>query len=573
MLIFLVYLFIAVTNACIRIRVNFKREADFKGEYLIDGLQNNRPVYKLDWRIRAAPLYLYNLLSGDTSRWVIGDEPGGDSAMAYISSWAVQPHNIKEIDPKANWKMITSTGRWVVEPMKIICVGGIDFTVYLTSETQPWLTGFYFATKDGVGMLKHASSDMYLMRSFDKTRWYIGPETDPKTTSTRAFIDSTAVVPGQIREAVPDRKLGCVKRFFGKEDKKNFCSFESNLEKCPKTCSSRNHRPVNDLQAYDGEAWVSVTDFEVLSAEDGNLWEYLHVKRYSKVQLQPAFTLSNGLRVPIIGFGTGGLRREVAAEQVENAMNAGYKLIDTAEGYDNEDAIGGYLAKGGKPTRDAMFLQTKLWPTNLGFHETSKAIEDSLERLRTAYIDSYLINWPECVEDVVWMDCSHVKNPDGTWQSSYEALRKYYAEGKLLSIGISNFDVNQIFEAINTGTPPHILQNFMDFWEQSPEVEFCNRHGIFFQAYSSLKPLATGKRMEQENQLTKIGDKHSRTKFQIANRAVIQQGCGVIPRTIKKERLKENLHIFDFRLTDDEFLAVTGQEDWKEAEEVDKKEL
>jgi len=573
MRLFLVYLFIAVTNACIRVRVDFKREADFKGEYLIDSLQNNRPVYKLDWRVRSEPLYLYNLERGGTSRWVIGDEPGGDSAMAYISSWAVQPHYIKEIDPKANWKMITPNNRWVVEPMKIICIGGIDFTVYLTSETHSWLTGFYFPTKDGVGMLKHASSDMYLMRSFDKTRWYIGPETDPKTKSTRAFIDSTAIVPGQMRKAIPDTKLGCVKRFISKSDRESFCSFESNQEKCPYTCSRRNRRPVNHLQANDGDGWVSVTDFEVLEAADGNLWEYLHAKRYNKVQLQPAFTLSNGLRIPIIGFGTGGLRKEVAAEQVESAMNTGYILIDTAQGYDNEDAIGEYLAKGGKPTRDAMFLQTKLWPTNLGFVETSKAIEESLQKLGTAYIDSYLIHWPTCVEGVDWMDCSTIKDPKGTWQSSYEALRKYYSEGKLLSIGISNFDVNQIFEAINSGTPPHILQNFMDFWEQSPEVEFCNRHGIFFQAYSSLKPLAMGKRTEQEDQLIKVADNHKKTKFQIANRAVIQQGCGVIPRTKSKERLKENLHIFDFRLTDDEFLAVTGQEDWKEVEEAEKEEL
>jgi len=576
MLFFLAAILIAVTNACIRLRVDFDREANFKGEYLIDGLLNNRPVYKLDWRVRDKPLFLYSWVSGDVSRWVIGDAPGGEAAMAFVSSWAIQPHVISKSDPKAKWKMITTTGRWTMERVRIICVGGIDFTVYLTSETQPWLTGFYFPTKQGIGLMKHASSNMYLMRAFGGDRWYIGPETDPKTTTTQAFIESTAIVPGQMLKSIPDKQLGCIKRFVDANDKDAFCGFETNVVKCPYTCSRRDRRAKkrseHNLQTTVEDAWVEVTDFEVISKEDGSLWDYLRQKRYNKVRLQPSHTLSNGVRYPIVGFGTGGLHARVAGKQVENAMNAGYVLIDTSQAYKNEREIGNYLARKGKNARDDMFLQSKVWPTHLGYRETIEVLEDSLANMRTAYLDSFLIHWPECIENVDWMDCSGVVNVNGTWQSSWQALRKYYSEGKLMSIGVSNFDVGQIHEAMQTGTPPHIVQNFMDFWEVSPELEYCKKHDIFLQAYASLRPLAQGKRAEQEGLLVALTHVYNKSKYQIANRAILQQGCGVIPRTKAKSRLRENINIFDFMLSERELKAITGQEEWNGSGAVKKKE-
>jgi len=574
MLFFLVAALIAVTNACIRIRVEFDREANFKGEYLIDGLLNNRPVYKLDWRVRDTPLFMYNWVSGDVSRWVIGDAPGGEAAMAYVSSWAVQPHLIEKTDPKAKWKMITTTKRWTMEKVKIVCVGGVDFTVYLTSEVEPWLTGFYFPTKQGIGLLKHASSNMYLLRGFGGKRWYIGPETDPKTTTSLAYIESTAIVPGQILKRVPDKQLGCIKRFVNTDDKKTFCGFETNQEKCPYTCGRerRSKNPTHMLQTSTNDGWIDVPDFEVISIEDGSLWDYLRQKRYNKVRLQPSYTLNNGMRYPIVGFGTGGLQSRVAGKMVENAISTGYVLIDTSQAYKNEREIGNFLARSGKTVRDDMFLQSKVWPTDLGFLETEEVIKDSLHNLRTAYLDGFLIHWPECVENVDWMDCTGVKNPNGTWQSSYEAIRKYYAEGKIMSIGVSNFDVGQIHEAMQTGTPPQIVQNFMDFWEVSPELEFCKQHNIFLQAYASLRPLAQGKRKEQEGLLIALSHVYNKSKFQIANRVILQQGCGVIPRTKVKARLKDNISIFDFMLSDRELKAITGQEEWNGSGAVKKKD-
>merc|ERR1712060_564926 len=170
---------------------------------------------------------------------------------------------------------------------------------------------------------------------------------------------------------------------------------------------------------------------------------------------------------------------------------------------------------------------------------------DSLANMRTAYLDSFLIHWPECIENVDWMDCTGVVNANGTWQSSWQALRKYYSEGKLLSIGVSNFDVGQIHEAMQTGTPPHIVQNFMDFWEVSPELE-----GL----------------------LVALTHVYNKSKYQIANRAILQQGCGVIPRTKAKSRLRENINIFDFMLSERELKAITGQEEWNGSGAVKKKE-
>jgi len=576
MLFFLATALFVVTNACIRIRVEFDREANFKGEYLIDGLLNNRPIYKLDWRIRDTPLFLYTWLRGDVSRWVIGDVPGGEAAMAYVSSWAVQPHLIEKTDQRAKWKMITTTGRWTMEKVKITCVGGIDFTTYLTSEQEPWITGFYFPTKQGIGLLKHASSRNYLMRGFEKDRWYIGPETNPKTTTTLAYIESKAIVPGQILKKNVDKQLGCIKRFATDDDKKTFCGFEANVEKCPHTCGRKERRHARSspymLHTSTDEGWIDVPDFEVISVEDGSLWDYLRQKRYNKVRLQPAHTLSNGLRYPIVGFGTGGLHHTVAGKMVAHAMTAGYVLVDTSQAYKNERDIGNYLARKGKQARDDMFLQSKVWPTHLGYLETEEILKESMANLRTSYLDSFMIHWPECVENVDWMDCTGVVNPNGTWQSSYQVLRKYYSEGKILSIGVSNFDVGQIDEAMKTGTPPHVVQNFMDFIEKSPELEFCQKHDIFLQAYASLRPLAQGKRKDNEGLLVALTHVYNKSKFQIANRVILQQGCGVIPRTRVKARLKENLHIFDFMLSDRELKAITGEEEWDGSGRVKLKE-
>jgi len=452
----------------------------------------------------------------------------------------------------------------------------VDFTTYLTSEQEPWLTGFYFPTKQGIGLLKHASSNMYLMRGFGGERWYLGPETNPKTTESLAFIDSKAIVPGQILKKTVDKQLGCIKRFASDDDKKSFCSFQTNKDKCPYTCGRKERRSARSspfmLQTTTEEGWIDVPDFEVISVEDGSLWDYLRQKRYNKVRLQPAHVLNNGMRYPIVGFGTGGLQSRVAGKMVEHAMTAGYALIDTSQKYENEREIGNYLARKGKQARDDMFLQSKVWPTHLGYLETEEVLKDSLANLRTSYLDSFMIHWPECVENVDWMDCSGVVNPNGTWQSSYEVLRKYYAEGKIMSIGVSNFDVSQIHEAMQTGTPPQIVQNFMDFWEVSPELEYCKKHDIFLQAYASLRPLAQGKRKDQEGLLVALTHVYNKSKFQIANRVILQQGCGVIPRTKAKARLKENLNIFDFVLSDRELKAITGQEEWNGSGRVNRKE-
>merc|ERR1719499_1886952 len=120
----------------------------------------------------------------------------------------------------------------------------------------------------------------------------------------------------------------------------------------------------------------------------------------------------------------------------KEAASVGYALVDTAREYRNELLIGNLFYDDGD-LRDKLFLQSKVWPTDLGFKETLDAMDASMNDLRTSYLDNYQLHWPFCDEE--WMNCGRMKNKDGTWQSSYEAMRKYYAEGKILSIGVSNF--------------------------------------------------------------------------------------------------------------------------------------
>lgn len=259
--------------------------------------------------------------------------------------------------------------------------------------------------------------------------------------------------------------------------------------------------------------------------------------------------LRSGLRMPIAGIGAGAISDD--AEEVLVGVcgqkGNGMRLIDTASAYKNEDRIGQLLADGIEcpdltpviaidamsdeevgggdeerqrlraeaveglqryPAvyRDDVFVTSKVWPTELGYMETLAAVERSLQQLRTWYLDSYLIHWPECRNDVQWMNCDQTINKAGTWQDSYRAMQRLYQEGVLLSLGVSNFSPQALDEtlvahlshrlsdqtAVSRSQPsvPHVIQNFADvFVRERGVMEVAKKHDIVFQAYSPLRRL------------------------------------------------------------------------------------
>jgi diketogulonate reductase-like aldo/keto reductase len=252
----------------------------------------------------------------------------------------------------------------------------------------------------------------------------------------------------------------------------------------------------------------------------------------------PKLKLNNGVEIPAIGFGTWRLAEgEEIENSVEEALKAGYRLIDTAKIYANEYGVGKAVAASGIPRED-IFITTKLWVSDLGFESAFEAFEQSRHNLGLDYLDLYLIHWPG-------------PNPK-LWLESWRALNQMYQEDKVKAVGVSNFEVRHLEQLLdNTALTPAVNQiEFHPFIykEQAPILEFCEAHGIAVEAYS---PLAQANRMD--NPLIKeIAGAHSKTPAQVMLRWAIQHKTVPIPRSSNPKRIRENLDVFDFELSDEE---------------------
>lgn len=253
---------------------------------------------------------------------------------------------------------------------------------------------------------------------------------------------------------------------------------------------------------------------------------------------------SGGARIPAIGLGTWDLRGRTCARMVEHALRLGYRHLDTAEMYDNEHEVGEGLRASGI-SRDDVFITTKVWPDHLASADLERAAKESLARLRLTKIDLLLIHWP---------------NPRIPLAETMGALCRMKQAGLTRHIGISNFTVPLIEEAVRLATEPLVTNQieWHPYLDQSKVAAACRRHGLAVTAYS---PIARG-RVGNDAKLLRIGLRHGRTPAQVSLRFLIQQGAIVIPRTARRERLKENMAIFDFELDPaemDEIRAVARQ--------------
>ena len=247
--------------------------------------------------------------------------------------------------------------------------------------------------------------------------------------------------------------------------------------------------------------------------------------------------LNNGIKMPMEGIGTFLLSPDEAEQSVLNALKTGYRLIDTANAYVNEKAVGRAIKKSGI-TREDIFLETKIWPS---FYEQEDAIEKTLERLDTDYIDLLLIH-----------------QPAGNYIAGYRLMEKYYKEGKIKAIGLSNFNKEQIQEILDIcEVEPAILQTEVHPYNQEKELkEFLDKYGIAIQAWY---PLGHGdKTLLEEPVFNKLAKKYKKSTAQIILSWHIQNGTIVIPGSKNPDHIRDNFYLFDFSLTDEEMSEINS---------------
>ncbi|MCD8192771.1 MAG: aldo/keto reductase [Oscillospiraceae bacterium] len=248
-------------------------------------------------------------------------------------------------------------------------------------------------------------------------------------------------------------------------------------------------------------------------------------------------SLNNGVKIPMAGIGTFLLEPDAAETSVLTALQNGYQLIDTANAYLNEKAVGRGMKKSGVP-REEIFLETKLWPS---FYEQADAVNKTLERLGTDYIDLLLIH-----------------QPAGNYVAGYRQMEKAYKEGKVRAIGLSNYNTQQIREILDIcEVKPAILQTEVHPYFQEQELKaFLEKEGIVIQAWY---PLGHGdKALLQEPAFSALAEKYKKSNAQIILRWHIQAGNVVIPGSKNLEHIKANLDLFDFALTDTEMTEIAA---------------
>jgi 2,5-diketo-D-gluconate reductase B len=247
---------------------------------------------------------------------------------------------------------------------------------------------------------------------------------------------------------------------------------------------------------------------------------------------------AHGARIPLVGLGTWDLRGRTCARIVEQALRLGYRHIDTAELYDNEGEVGEGLRASGVARQD-VFVTTKVWPSHFGARELERSAKESLQRLRLPQVDLLLLHWP---------------NPQIALRETLGALCKVKRMGLTRHIGVSNFTVALVEEAVTLADEPLVCNQIEvhPFIDQSKVTAACRRHGMAIVAYS---PVARGG-VKSDKVLARIGKAHGKTAAQAALRFLVQQGIVVIPRTSRPERLAENLALFDFKLSAAEMAEI-----------------
>ena len=248
--------------------------------------------------------------------------------------------------------------------------------------------------------------------------------------------------------------------------------------------------------------------------------------------------LSNGVKMPQLGYGVYQVTKEECERCVLDALKAGYRLIDTAQSYFNEEEVGSAIKKSGIP-REEIFLTTKVWIEHYGYETARQSVLESMKKLQTDYLDLVLLH-----------------QPFGDTYGAWRALEDLYEEGKIRAIGISNFYVDRMVEFVNFNRiKPMITQMEVHIFNQQKQLkEYADKYNVQLEAWA---PFGEGRGNTFDNEVIKdIGDKYGKTAAQVMLRWNIQRGVVVIPKSTHYERMVENFNVFDFELTDEEMNTI-----------------
>jgi 2,5-diketo-D-gluconate reductase A len=256
----------------------------------------------------------------------------------------------------------------------------------------------------------------------------------------------------------------------------------------------------------------------------------------------PQIRLNNGVSMPQLGFGVFQVPNAETEAAVTTALEVGYRSIDTAAAYDNEEGVGAAIAKSGLP-RDDLFVTTKLINSEHGYDATMRAFDDSMRRLGLDQLDLYLIHWPRPAHDL--------------YVETWRAFEKLHADGRIRAVGVSNFQPAHLRRLIDeTGTVPAVNQvELHPYLTQAELRDFHAQHDIATEAWS---PLAKGGDLLTEPVLTGLAAKYGRTPAQIVLRWHLQLGNVVIPKSVTPSRVKENFEVWDFELAEEDMEGITA---------------
>lgn len=250
-------------------------------------------------------------------------------------------------------------------------------------------------------------------------------------------------------------------------------------------------------------------------------------------------TLSNGVKMPQLGYGVYQVTKEECERCVLDALSVGYRSLDTAQSYFNEEEVGSAIKKSGIP-REEIFLTTKVWIEHYGYEECKKSVLESLNKLQTDYLDLILLH-----------------QPFGDTYGAWKALEELYEEGKVRAIGISNHYIDRMVEFSNfTRIKPMVNQmEVHPFCQQKELKEWADKYDIQLEAWA---PFGEGRNGLFDNEiLAEIAKKHGKTTAQVMLRWHIQRGVVIIPKSVHKERMIENFNVFDFVLDDEDINKIS----------------
>ena len=254
----------------------------------------------------------------------------------------------------------------------------------------------------------------------------------------------------------------------------------------------------------------------------------------------PQTRLGNGIAMPMLGFGTYGLRGDLCAQSVADAITAGYRLIDTAKVYENEEAVGAGVKRSGV-ARESLFITSKIWVDDSGYDRAKQAFQTTLDKLQLEYLDLYLIH-----------------RPRGDVRGSWSAMEELNAAGKIRAIGISNFDQDQLASLVSGSKTKPVLNQVEThpYLQQKDELTSLHTDGVQMEAWS---PFAEGRHGLFTNPvLQQLGTRHGKTVAQVVLRWHYQRGIVAIPRSSNPEHRRENLAIFDFSLSPEDMRSIAA---------------